>query len=503
MATLSGRLDRNCSQLFDLQDPWEAEACSVLLASDAQQAAQCVAESTVGPWSSGFQTPTEEAELQSLQLSGAPCVQPSDLPGTPVSTLNVNEWALDHEAAEPLQPADSIWGSSLSSRPLSSLDNLSAHTAPLLQQPRKPHSSIRPPEDRFEAELTSKRQRSSAEGLLSSSQCIDTAVAHQHSPAQRPKHVNSLKDLELKSLLENLTQQHDTGVNGKQHPLDTLQSMNAVAKLPGCGRVYPSDRIRTQSVKELLVHPGWSAVIPCRVTMQEVYAALEGGNMDLPIHLKGSQGHVFRSLREIMAIPTHQQAPMLMDANMRIVNANHFKRTDGDEYHQTMLKLMGASGLMGCVFFKPAAGLNFQGKDLLNGSSRPPQPPPDATVIKESMRLDGGQTRMAQKVWRDASQALSKLKHDRSEILSQMDPSSLHPLTRHISAPHTATRTCQLLQQVAELTENAQLQLEGSSQTYQPLPHRLELMPRQPCTAHSLPPGLSAGLTQISPSCYR
>ncbi|KAK9844235.1 hypothetical protein WJX84_001137 [Apatococcus fuscideae] len=425
MATLSGRLDRNCSQLFDLQDPWEAEACSVLLASDAQQAAQCVAESTVGPWSSGFQTPTEEAELQSLQLSGAPCVQPSDLPGTP---------------------------------------------------------------------------------------CIDTAVAHQHSPAQRPKHVNSLKDLELKSLLENLTQQHDTGVNGKQHPLDTLQSMNAVAKLPGCGRVYPSDRIRTQSVKELLVHPGWSAVIPCRVTMQEVYAALEGGNMDLPIHLKGSQGHVFRSLREIMAIPTHQQAPMLMDANMRIVNANHFKRTDGDEYHQTMLKLMGASGLMGCVFFKPAAGLNFQGKDLLNGSSRPPQPPPDATVIKESMRLDGGQTRMAQKVWRDASQALSKLKHDRSEILSQMDPSSLHPLTRHISAPHTATRTCQLLQQVAELTENAQLQLEvarnasrklGSSQTYQPLPHRLELMPRQPCTAHSLPPGLSAGLTQISPSCYR
>lgn len=71
------------------------------------------------------------------------------------------------------------------------------------------------------------------------------------------------------------------------------------------------------------------------------------------------------------------------------------------------------------------------------------------------MGLDGTQSRTAQKVWRDASQAIAKLKAERADILSRMDP-SVHDM----SASQTTTRTCQLLQQVAELTENAQLQLE-------------------------------------------
>ncbi|KAK9817611.1 hypothetical protein WJX74_001845 [Apatococcus lobatus] len=461
MANGSGRLDLDCPQLLDLQDPWEAEACSVLLNADRQQAAQCAAECTAGPWIVALPKHDEKTDSQSFRLSGAPCLQASDLPATPASTLDVNEWALNGEAAEPLQPADSIWGSSVSSLLLPRRNNPLADTAILLlQQSLGPHLLSRALEDPSEVQL-SKGQKRSPEALSSSSQCINTATAQYHSPAQRPKHVNSLRDLELKSLLANLTQQQDTGIAGKQDLLDTLQKMNYVAKLPGCGRVYPSDRIRTQSVKELLVHPGWHSVIPCQVRMQQVYAALEGGNMDLPIHLRTSQGHVFRSLREIMAIPTDQQATMLRDINMRLVNAKHFKRSDGDEFHQTMLEMMGANGLLACVFFKPTAGLNFQGKNFMNGPLQPPQPPPDAMAIKRSIGLDGTQIRMAQKVWRDASQALSKLRCDRSEILSQMNPGGPNPLMCDTSAPvQTTTRTRQLLQQVAELTENSHLQLE-------------------------------------------
>ena len=94
-------------------------------------------------------------------------------------------------------------------------------------------------------------------------------------------------------------------------------------------------------VQGMLVHPGWNAVVPCQATMQEVYVALESGNLDLPIRLKTSQGKTLTSLREVMAIPTHQQAPMLVEANARIVNANHFKQAHGDEYYQTMLRTVG------------------------------------------------------------------------------------------------------------------------------------------------------------------
>lgn len=72
-----------------------------------------------------------------------------------------------------------------------------------------------------------------------------------------------------------------------------------------------------------------------------------------------------------------------------------------------------------------------------------------------SIGLDGIQTRMARKIWHDASQATSKLKANRADILSKMNPS-----VHQMGAAQTTTRTCQLLQQVSELTENAQLQLE-------------------------------------------
>lgn len=72
-----------------------------------------------------------------------------------------------------------------------------------------------------------------------------------------------------------------------------------------------------------------------------------------------------------------------------------------------------------------------------------------------SMELSGTQTRIAQKVWGDASQTLSQLEFERTAILSRVDAAG-----QQAAFPQTATRTCQLLQQVAELSENAQLQLE-------------------------------------------
>ena len=82
------------------------------------------------------------------------------------------------------------------------------------------------------------------------------------------------------------------------------------------------------------------------------------------------------------------------------------------------------------------------------------------SLLQMAFGLDASQTRMARNLWKEASAALSRLKEERLELLSRMGP--LHPeaLARQFSAGHAACQTAALMQQVAGLSENAQLQLE-------------------------------------------
>lgn len=66
---------------------------------------------------------------------------------------------------------------------------------------------------------------------------------------QRSKHVESSRDMQLKSLLASYSQRQDPSRNSKQDSLSMLQSMSDIVKLPGSGKLCPSDRLRMQSVQ--------------------------------------------------------------------------------------------------------------------------------------------------------------------------------------------------------------------------------------------------------------
>ena len=88
-------------------------------------------------------------------------------------------------------------------------------------------------------------------------------------------------------------------------------------------------------------------MLPCDASVHRLYEALNTGSLDIPVDLVMGSGRRFTSLRELTAISADQQGPILVDATMRMINANHFKLANGDAYHQAVLKNMGA--LLDCL----------------------------------------------------------------------------------------------------------------------------------------------------------
>lgn len=228
MVDVSDRPDLDFPQLFDLPDPWEAEACSLLLPSATQPAAHelprfaaesgvasalpryprhsevsagntCKLRSHLRPQAgqgslTAFTTAIlylrliwQEAVPPSLWSAGAPCVQPSDLSATPVSAANTDKWVLDDSTAEPLQPTDSNWRSSSRSSSLHpplvhNLDSLGAiaDSASMLQQALE--GQLVSGSWEVPAASASKRQKRMNDAHCSSSRCIDMAFAQIEAP---------------------------------------------------------------------------------------------------------------------------------------------------------------------------------------------------------------------------------------------------------------------------------------------------------------------------------
>ena len=76
------------------------------------------------------------------------------------------------------------------------------------------------------------------------------------------------------------------------------------------------------------------------------------------------------------------------------------------------------------------------------------------------MGLDSYQTRVARRVWTEASEALAKLREEQTEIISRMGSLYEHPTTQSLSQHLASFRANTLLRQVADLSENARLQVE-------------------------------------------
>ena len=68
---------------------------------------------------------------------------------------------------------------------------------------------------------------------------------------------------------------------------------------------------------------------------------MAGANLDMPISLPRGHGPVTSSLRELMAVPVSCHGPMLLEAHMRLVNANHFQLSAGDACHDAVMSNIG------------------------------------------------------------------------------------------------------------------------------------------------------------------
>lgn len=90
-----------------------------------------------------------------------------------------------------------------------------------------------------------------------------------------------------------------------------------------------------------MVHPGWHEVVPCKSTIVQVYAALERGDLDLPVSLTTGRNGSFTTLRQMATIPLSQQLDMFADASSKIFNAMHLKLSMGDMCDQAVMKLAG------------------------------------------------------------------------------------------------------------------------------------------------------------------
>ncbi|KAK9853926.1 hypothetical protein WJX84_008662 [Apatococcus fuscideae] len=156
--------------------------------------------------------------------------------------------------------------------------------------------------------------------------------------------------------------------------------------------------MRMRSVQEMLVQPGWNEVLPCDASVHRLYEALDTGLLDIPVDLVRETGQRFTSLAELMAIPAHQHCPILVDASIRMVNANHLKQGHGDPCHQAVLNILGAIMLFSTIFHRRTGGLNLQGRRMLNTSSNDLQSlHPDRDSLKMAIGLDGTQKLMARR----------------------------------------------------------------------------------------------------------
>ena len=74
-----------------------------------------------------------------------------------------------------------------------------------------------------------------------------------------------------------------------------------------------------------------------------MYAALDSGNLDLPISLKSSFGLEFSSLRDLVATPLQLQKSILAKDMMKILNAQQYQTTTGYACHEATLANIGNS----------------------------------------------------------------------------------------------------------------------------------------------------------------
>ncbi|KAK9826999.1 hypothetical protein WJX74_003189 [Apatococcus lobatus] len=455
-------------------DPWELEACSVLLGTQFHNKPvapePCGSQAAPERQSSKSRSSCEACGSSSCidsfkQLSAALSAEASPTSAAGVSAVK-NEPGIkvliQREAEAILRPANiPLEPTSAESLPVPSFPEMDdieqglPASSPPQQQPIFPT----PASKRYK-----KSQKFPIVGGLHPEPTSSADPVSSHK-ARRGRHVSCFRGLKIKGLMDSLQQPHTGSHGGMSSPMAAVHQISALGKIPGSATATPSEALRIQSVKDMLVHPGWSAVVPCQASIQELFRAVEslpGANLDMPISLPSCQGHAMTTLRELMAVPASQHPRMLLNAYMRLVNANHFQQAVGDVCHAAMMSNMGIIVLLCSVFFKPAAGLRFQGRTLTKGQFSRQPGIQDPAKLKACLGLDDFHTKLARHAWTEASNALAQLQTERGDIMAEMDTSKMDAstLAAQVTDLGTSIGTSKLLGHVAKLSENAQMQLE-------------------------------------------
>ena len=91
----------------------------------------------------------------------------------------------------------------------------------------------------------------------------------------------------------------------------------------------------------MVVHPGWHSVFPCQQGVSQVYAALESGQLSLPVSMGNLGLGQYQSLEDLVQVPHHQHRHLLAEMSCGVVDVMNFRRAANDDAYQTMLQFAG------------------------------------------------------------------------------------------------------------------------------------------------------------------
>ncbi|KAK9866428.1 hypothetical protein WJX84_007542 [Apatococcus fuscideae] len=202
---------------------------------------------------------------------------------------------------------------------------------------------------------------------------------------------------------------------------------------------------------------GLAGRVPRATNIAHIHWALHSGSFDLPVGLTdlGDLGYrQLKSLQDVAAIPKEYHEMWMRNISQRIVDAMSHKSAEGDGPHRTTLELTGVLGLLGATFFKAKGNFQAHGE-------RQRWPVLTRTDFLQPAEMRSVlQLEMAQVIWKHVCDELSRLQAEQAEIMAQLCMNDAWPPAWQDPAVFIDSRTLTLLDQVAELKENALMQLD-------------------------------------------
>ncbi|KAK9836551.1 hypothetical protein WJX74_002923 [Apatococcus lobatus] len=449
-------------QSLGLPDPWELEACWVLLGPGSDEPDLI---SLTAPESNhledrvllnGPERPALPATSQPGPSEQVPCAQWLTAlagPKTNKPQAMGPETPQEHEEA-PEAPAASSTTAPAAPQSAPPLQRFDRADSPVTSAyGNRARLRLRPP----------KRRKADSSGEASAPAAGSLDMDVQEALLRRQHHLASLSELKVAAAVDRLQQPVGHATVGQSSHLEALQKLHDLTKLPGSGTATRPADPRPLSLEGVFVHPGWNAVVPCQYSITTVFRALELGNLDLPIQFSPEGWGKRATLRELTNIEDWHFDAILKSSMNRCVNAMTFMKDidTRDACYRTLLSNAGLMSLLGSICYKDKhmGRLGLTGEQLLRSSAEGDQVQINQS-LKGHMKLDTSQTRLASKLWNHTCHLVQQLELERLELVSSFNPFDTQPLAWQAPLEAHWPRQSRAMEQSVKLAENEQRQLE-------------------------------------------